>query len=544
VTARAALYARYSSDLQNERSADDQLDALRRSAVARGMAVVAEFADRGVSGTALANRPEARRLLAEAAIGGFDILLVESLDRLSRGQSDAARMFELLEYYGVAIDTLNGQRVSELHIGLEGTMNRLFLKGLGDKTRRGVTARVEAGFSGGGRCYGYRTADKGVLVIVPEQAEVIRRIYTDYDRGLSPRTIAGALNAEGVLGPRGGTWVAAAINGDRRAGDGLLHQELYVGTRVFNRRRFRKHPETGRRTGVLNPPDQWLRKPVPELRILDDALWARVQARNADLSALPAHRARRPKRLLSGLLKCGPCGHGMTLKHDRHNRARYLCVKRRESGPSTCANGRTPAAEAVERRVIEGLQRHLLSPDAVARAVRVYQAELQTDQADVARELARAERDLAEVERRLRRAWEAFEDGGLDTAALTGRINELHARKGELEQTVAAARRKSDEAVAYRIHPRAAERWRDLVAQLTEVLAEPDAEEVRDALRGLIEEVRFMPGQAAGEFDLEVVGRISALLGVTEQGRGCALMMGAGTGLRSKVTPLVLSFAA
>lgn len=90
---------------------------------------------------------------------------------------------------------------------------------------------MKAGRSGGGRCYGYQVArgadyERGLLDIDQEQAEVIRRIFTDYATGKSPRLIAHALNREGVPGPRGGEWTPSAVYGDRRAKDGILRQEL------------------------------------------------------------------------------------------------------------------------------------------------------------------------------------------------------------------------------------------------------------------------------------------------------------------------------
>ena len=149
-------------------------------------------------------------------------------------------------------------------------------------TRRGLVARVKAGASGGGRCYGYDLgANTGELLINTHQAGVIRSIFERYAAGVSPRAIAHSLNGAGEPGPRGGTWTPSTINGDRRAQDGILHQELYAGVRVFNRRRFRKHPDTGRRSSVLNPPDDWIREPVPELRIIDEELWTPVQQRKA-----------------------------------------------------------------------------------------------------------------------------------------------------------------------------------------------------------------------------------------------------------------------
>jgi len=118
---------RYSSDLQNERSAEDQFGALRGVAAARGWQEVAAFADRGISGAALANRPGVQTLLCDAELGQFEVVLVEALDRISRDQEGTAHIFKRLSYRGVALETLSEGRISELHVGLNGTMNQLFL---------------------------------------------------------------------------------------------------------------------------------------------------------------------------------------------------------------------------------------------------------------------------------------------------------------------------------------------------------------------------------------------------------------------------------
>lgn len=498
---RVALYARYSSDLQSERSADDQLAALRQAVQLRGWQVVAEFADRGVSGAAVTTRPGIQDLMKGAAGGAFDVVLTEALDRLSRSQSDTARLFELLSFAGVRIETLSSGPVSELHVGLEGTMNRLFLVELGKKTRRGLVGRVQAGFSGGGRCYGYEIREKGVLAVLEDEAAIVRRIFTAYAGGDSPRAIAHRLNAEGVPGPRGGEWTSSAINGDRRAQDGLLHNELYVGVRVFNRRRFRKHPETGRRSGVLNPPEQWIRQPVPDLRILTDALWKDVQDRKGEISAQPACYARKPKRLLSGLIQCGSCGGAVTLQGQR-----YACSGARERG--TCSNNRMIQAEKVEQRVIEGVRRHLLSPDAVSEAVRIYHDELAADQKDALTRRAGVERQLAEVKRRADRLIDQVADGMLSGLAVRDRLATLEIERTSLESELATIA----EPQPVRLHPKAAEAYRALSENLHLALDGDDAEEVRNELRKLIDRVVMTPLPGRGAYDLQVAGTLKALL--------------------------------
>jgi len=83
--------------------------------------------------------------------------------------------------------TLAEGEISELQVGLKGTMGALYLKELADKTRRGLEGRVREGRSGGGLCYGYRVVrgpagrdgepERGLREIEPAQAEVVRQIF-------------------------------------------------------------------------------------------------------------------------------------------------------------------------------------------------------------------------------------------------------------------------------------------------------------------------------------------------------------------------------
>jgi len=83
-------------------------------------------------------------------------------------------------------------------------------------------------------------------------AAIIRRIFEEYTDGLAPRQFAARLNREAVPGPRGGYWNASTINGNRRRRNGILNNELYIGRIAYNRQRFVKDPETGRRMARPN----------------------------------------------------------------------------------------------------------------------------------------------------------------------------------------------------------------------------------------------------------------------------------------------------
>jgi hypothetical protein len=111
-------------------------------------------------------------------------------------------------------------------------MNALYLKDLADKTRRGLEGRVRAGRSGGGRCYGYDVVpgeERGGRTINEDVAAIVRRIFTEFAAGRSPKATARRLNDDGIPGPRGILWRDTAIRGYRQRGTGLLNNELYVG---------------------------------------------------------------------------------------------------------------------------------------------------------------------------------------------------------------------------------------------------------------------------------------------------------------------------
>jgi site-specific DNA recombinase len=194
-------------------------------------------------------------------------------------------------------------------------MNALFLKDLAQKTRRGQRGRVEAGKIPGGNSYGYRmvrtlrddgSVTTGEREIDQAEARIVRRIFAEYAAGLAPRRIAAGLNREGVAGPRGGPWNASTINGSRQRQNGILNNALYLGRITYNRQRFIKDPATGRRVSRPNPEALWVTKEVPQLRIIDDATWAEVQAIKARYSSQAGNKRQTSKRLLSGLSAAAP----------------------------------------------------------------------------------------------------------------------------------------------------------------------------------------------------------------------------------------------
>ncbi len=103
---KAALYTRYSSDLQNPQSIDDQIRECRQYATRKGWDVAQIYDDEAISGAAVRSRAGMLRLLDDARAGRFDMLCAEALDRISRDQEDIAHVYKLLRFKGIVLHTV------------------------------------------------------------------------------------------------------------------------------------------------------------------------------------------------------------------------------------------------------------------------------------------------------------------------------------------------------------------------------------------------------------------------------------------------------
>lgn len=354
---RAVIYARFSTDMQKPTSIEDQVALCRKTAQEKGWDVVDVRTDYGLSGT-FVDRPGFLALQDDVRRGRADLVLFESLDRLSRDSEHTARFYKIATHAEAELYALDSGFLDAIKIGFSSTMAATFLENLAFKTRRGLGGRIAAGKSAGGLSYGYAKGEEiGTIVIDEDEATIVRRIFREYAEGKSPLKIAEGLNADLIPSPAkrtkrktSGHWKQNTINGHAERGTGILNNELYVGYRVWNRLRYSKDPITGRRVSRINDRSKWSITEVPELSIIDDETWAAAKARQTAMralrgkpepgkSTLAATRAnRRRKYLLSGLVRCGLCGGPMTIAggNPKAGGRRYYCANAREKGAAVC----------------------------------------------------------------------------------------------------------------------------------------------------------------------------------------------------------------
>lgn len=280
----------------------------------------------------------------------------------------------------------------------------------------------------------------GGRIINEDHARVIRRIFRDTAEGKTPGAIADMLNRDGVPGPGGRSWKPTTIRGHRIRGTGIINNELYRGVLVWNRQRFVREPATGKRQARMNPEDDWVRKDVPELRIVDESLWqavknrqdAQEQEHGTLRDAVRKVREAKLRDLTPGasnfvrLLICAACGADFCPV----GRDRYGCADHYRG--KICANGQT-----LPRRVLEEQVRVLFAETSAlirSQTVAVGQdADLVSRQ--LQRQIARERRELEAVEAKLAGLLTAIEDG-LYTPRMKTRFLHLEDQAGKLKASL------------------------------------------------------------------------------------------------------------
>jgi site-specific DNA recombinase len=523
---KAATYARFSTEKQRDESIEDQVRNCQRYASQHGLSVVHQFEDRAISGTSK-NRPGFSSMLAAAQAGEFNVLLVDDLSRLSRDDVETKQVIRRFKFQGLRIvgvsdgydSNAKGEKIQST---MRGLMNELYLDDLREKTHRGLHGQALAGNHTGGRCYGYRHVPdvdmtrldahgRPIVVAVhrevdEEQAQVVRQIFQWYADGRSPRAIAYELNAQGIPSPRGKKWQQTAIHGDPESGTGMLNNTLYVGLAVWNRREWRKNPDTGKRTYVERSRDEWVEKPMPELRIIPDELWARVRARqkrqaeelgervrfglrSATLAGSTRYPGRGPKYLFSGLLKCGCCGANYII----HSTTSYGCSLNLNGGDEACSNRHRLPRKLAEAKLLSAVRDKLLTPEATDLFVRETARLLRERSGNRQSSLKQAERRLNIAERQIANLMEAIKDGHY-SSALRSELEKAEGAKAEAEAELKAGK-EFDQGVARVVPallPNAIERYRIMLEHIEGVLAR-DVAKARSILRELLGNILLHP---------------------------------------------------
>ncbi len=384
---RCATYARYSSDQQREASIVDQQRNTARYAESKGWKILPEFvfSDAAMSGAGT-DRPGLQALLRAALKKprSFDVILVDDTSRISRNLGDIVRIREQLSFAGLrliavsqGIDSADEQ--ADVMLTVHGLVDSLYIKELAKKTHRGLEGLALEGFHTGGNCFGYRNVRVGTKVrleIDEQEAVTVRRIFEMSAAGMSLKKIAKTLNGDGIAPPRGSkekirpSWVYTAIRQ-------MLRRELYIGCVVWNKRKYVKKPGTNKRISIMRPEKEWVVIDAPQLRIISDELWNRVQSvikSRAEQYAIGVgglmNRGASSPYLFSGILRCAECGSRLTLiaTRGKEHTGYYGCPGHLNRG--ICSNNVYQRRDMIEAKLLGGIRDRLLETAATDYAFR------------------------------------------------------------------------------------------------------------------------------------------------------------------------------
>jgi site-specific DNA recombinase len=451
---RAAVYARFSSENQREQSIEDQVRVCKTFAARETITVLENhiYFDEAQSGSVRA-RPGLEALKKAAEDKQFDAVLVDDSSRLSRDNQHFNTLLCLFEFWGTnLISVSDGLDTREEHAKVayqfRGIINELYLTDLKKKTHRGQMGQVLRGFSVGSRGYGYASvpdgetkydkkgrlrADGFKLVIVPEEARIVQRIFRDFIDGKAITKIAKEMNDERVptKSRLKGGWNVSTLSR-------ILKDEKYTGKFVWNRTTTAKDPLTGKIKQVDRPREEWVVQERSDIRTVSNEDWNAAQKRwQAIGGVFPVKRRKKgfegkqrsyvdshPCHLLSGSLKCGACGGAIALVSGKGS-GYYGCLN---ASRRACENKVLIARKRLEDKFVGALNEKVLDPELLALVYEKTAKRVQEHFAHVPEELRLKKVELNRAETRVHNFIE-FIAAGRATAGLADAL-------GQAEQQV------------------------------------------------------------------------------------------------------------
>jgi DNA invertase Pin-like site-specific DNA recombinase len=445
----AALYLRKSTD-EGDKATDAKSVTRQREngaqyATAHGWTVDPRYiySDDGISGAEFDKRPGLQALLAAlSSAPPFQVLIVSETSRLGRNTFKTLDVIQQLTERGVRLFSYLDDR--ELTIDDElGEMNAFMQTLAATMERRKHSQRAvdtsvrkaKGGYVTGGRTFGYTNVrgPHGQVdrVINDLEAAAVRQVFTRFATGEGLKKIATALNQAGITPPRPSKsgpagWSPSTLKA-------VLVRTIYNGRITWNQ--TKKRDKSGRKAMTKRAASEWVVVERPDLQIIDDNLWSKVQDRLMQNAAAYLRspdgklRGRPPGSspntiayLLTGLGTCAICQGSMAVRTSfaKGQRLAYLeCLTRRMKGSKICSNALVVPLKAAEEAVLRTLDQELFRPDRILRVVARVVATLTPDPTTLTAERTRLKTESLKVERELAHLTTAVAAGGDLPALLT-----------------------------------------------------------------------------------------------------------------------------
>lgn len=407
-----AAYIRVSTEDQTEYSPDSQLKAIMNYAQRNNIYLAEQyiFEDDGISGRSTGKREAFNRMIALAKNKPkpFDIILVWKFSRFARNREDSIVYKSMLrKQCGIDVvsisESIGDDKMSVLFEAMIEAMDEYYSINLAEEVKRGMTEKAKRGGVLSIPAFGYKVEDSK-YVIVPEEAAVINKAFTDYANGKGFLTIAKELNAMGVKSHRGKRI-------ENRTVEYWLNNPIYIG-------KVRWNPSG--KTSRNYHDDNLIITDGGHEPIISDELWNEVQQILAKRKNFYQKRMREPtngmKHWLRGVLRCGLCGSTLV-----YSAGFYYCNKK---GKGLCKGNGGVSANVTERLVLNKIDEIITFDNT---HIEFAKAEPVFREVDSEERILKAKIDGAQ--KRLEKIREAYQ-AGVDT------IDEYKAAKQKIEKEI------------------------------------------------------------------------------------------------------------
>ena len=353
---RVAAYCRVSTDREEQEHSFETQKAMYTEMIMMKPTwqMAGIYADEGITGTVAKKRPGFMKMIEDCRKGKIDMIVTKSVSRFSRNNLDCLMYVRELKQLGIPIifekEGINTIQVSsELLLTLFGALSQAESESISMNVKLGIRQSLKNGnvrFSYK-TFLGYRKGADGQPEIVPEQADIVRRIYNDFLAGATYLERAKRLTEENVPTMGGGNrWfserIKSILKNEKYKGDALL-QKTYITDPISKR--------VKKNNGEL--PMYYVENSHPA--IIERRIFDRVQeeiARRAGKKKVKQTGTKTElgrysgKYALTELLYCGECGtpyRRCTWSRDGKKKIVWRCVSRLDYGKKYCKN--SPSVE-------------------------------------------------------------------------------------------------------------------------------------------------------------------------------------------------------
>lgn len=442
---KAAIYTRVSTEDQAREgtSLEVQREYLEAFAKREGWTVFDVYIDDGYSGI-LRNRPALDRLMRDAKAKKFDVVLVHKIDRFARNNRMLLNLVEELGEMDIgfksaseSFDTVSA--AGKLALSMLGTVAQFERDRIIERVFPGMIKGVQRGNWQGARYapYGYRyNKEKKLLEVVPEEADIVKLIFTMYLASQSTPQIAGYLYTKGYKTRSGGKFQTKLI------GD-ILKNQVYLGKLVWNRHHYDQKQKT--RLGYKYVKNDESKVIVSEGRhkpivALEDYLLVQEKLKGNRRGVM--HRAGVKEYPLSGILFCGKCGHkylgaANISNHDKKIKKRWYRCNARQVHFIKCPNN-SIRAEVLEPQVYEIIETILQHPEARDNRLKnVMNVQFETDEVDVKAEKGALWESLHKNLEAQKKLWQTYKADLMAVEVYKQECDKLRAEEKELKKAIA-----------------------------------------------------------------------------------------------------------